>query len=269
MTNCMITRKLFLGLLLFVLMLPYSVTAASKQVKSTTSSPAVATDPTTGMEFVLVKGGCFMMGETADDAREDEKPAHRVCVDSFYLGKNVVTQGQWERVLEWNPSTFKECGPNCPVENVSWNDVQDFISRLNAKSARKFRLPTEAEWEYAARSGGKRERFSGGNKPETLAWFDENSDKSTHPVGQKRPNGLGLYDMSGNVWEWVNDWYDAKYYGSSPKKNPPGPATGTSRDLRGGSWGDDDWFARTTTRSSKDPRFGNSQTGFRLIMTPR
>jgi sulfatase modifying factor 1 len=268
MANGMITRNLLLTALIFSLMAPFSAIAASKPGKSTPRTPDTFTDPTTGMQFVLIKGGCFQMGEVGEDAREDERPAHKVCVDSFYVAKYVVTQSQWESVMELGLEPSNAIA-NFPAVNVSWDDTQDFIARLNAKSVRKFRLPTEAEWEYAARSGGKKELFSGGTKPDSFAWYEGNSGKSSHPVGQKKPNGLGLYDMSGNVWEWVRDWYDGNYYGVSPKKNPQGPATGSSRAVRGGSWNDDDWFARTTSRSSKDPRYGDNTTGFRLVVPAR
>ncbi|MDP2279759.1 MAG: SUMF1/EgtB/PvdO family nonheme iron enzyme, partial [Nitrospirota bacterium] len=188
-------------------------------------------DPATGMEIVFVKGGCFQMGDTFGDGESDEKPVHEVCVDDYYIGKYEVTQGQWKAIMGNNPSHFKDCGDNCPVEQVSWNDVQEFIQKLNEKNNPPsppftkggkggFRLPTEAEWEYAARSGGKSERYSGGNDIDSVAWYNKNSGGKTHPVGTKQPNGLGIYDMSGNVWEWVNDWYDEFYYKNSPKNNP-------------------------------------------------
>jgi len=148
------------------------------------------------------------MGDTFGDGKKDEKPSHKVCVNDFYLGIYEVTQGQWEKVMGNNPSSFKK-GNNYPVERVSWEDVQQFIHRLNSQTGRKYRLPTEAEWEYAARSGGKQEKYAGTNQEGELkeyAWFTANSDFQTHPVGQKRPNGLGIYDMIGNVSEWCADW---------------------------------------------------------------
>ncbi len=266
MASSMVIRNFLLAILLFSLAVPFSAIAGSKPGKNTSRTPDAFTDPTTGMKFVLVKGGCFQMGELGEDAREDERPAHKVCVDSFYIGKYDVTHGQWEKIMESDLEPSNSIA-NFPVVSVSWDNAQDFIAKLNAKSVRKFRLPTEAEWEYAARSGGKKELFSGGKKPDAFAWYDGNSGKSAHPVGQKKPNGLGLYDMSGNVWEWVNDWYDGNYYGVSPMKNPQGPSSGSSRVIRGGSLNDDEWFARTTTRSSKDPRYGDNLTGFRLAVT--
>jgi formylglycine-generating enzyme required for sulfatase activity len=218
----------------------------------------------TGVEFVFVKGGCFEMGDTFGDGDKDEKPVHEVCVDDFYLGKYEVTQGQWEKVMGNNPSGFK--GRDNPVEQVSWNDVQEYIGRLNRQSGRKYRLPTEAEWEYAARSGGKKERFSGTSQEGVgeYAWYDSNSGGQTHPVGQKKPNGLGLYDMSGNVWEWCADWYDENYYKSSPKNNPRGPSSGSMRVLRGGSRGVSLGGVRTTARDGGAPAARNGMVGFRL-----
>lgn len=135
-----------------------------------------------------------------------------------------------------NPSHFSSCGDKCPVESVSWNDAQDFISRLNSRTGKRYRMPTEAEWEYAARSGGKREKYAGGNDVDAVAWYGSNSGSRTHPVGQKQPNGLGLYDMSGNVWEWCQDWYGGSYYNQSSRDNPGGPSSGSSRVIRGGGW---------------------------------
>ncbi len=183
-------------------------------------------DPVTGMEFVWVPEGCFDMG--SNEGESNEKPVHEVCVDGFWMGKYEVTQGQWEKVMGNNPSSFKASDSH-PVETVSWNDVQDFIRKLNALGKGGFRLPTEAEWEYACRSGGKQETYCGGNDVNRVAWYWENSGEKTHPVGEKAANGLGLYDMSGNVWEWVSDWYKKDYYGKSPRNNPKGPSNGFYR----------------------------------------
>jgi len=222
-----------------------------------------------GMEFVFVKGGCFDMGDTFGDGYSDEKPVHTVCVSDFYMGKYEVTQGQWKAIMGNNPSYFKNCGDNCPVENVSWYEVQEFIERLNSKSGKKYRLPTEAEWEYAACSGGKREKYAGTNdNPDDYAWHDSNSGKKTHPVGQKRPNGLGLYDMTGNVWEWCSDWCGEDYYASSPKDNPQGPSSGSYRVLRGGSWFYSPRVIRASNRGIDFPSFRLIYNGFRLLRTP-
>jgi sulfatase modifying factor 1 len=194
-------------------------------------------DPVTGMEFVFVKGGCYEMGDTFGGGFPWET-AHEVCVNDFYMGKYEVTQEQWEKLMGSNPSNFKDNDKN-PVECVSWNDAQHFIDRLNNQSGRKYRLPTEAEWEYAARSGGKKEKFSGTSAADELgeyAWYSYNAGGKPHPVGRGRPNGLGFYDMSGNVWEWCSDWYDEKYYKTSPRNNPKGPDDGSLRVRRGGSF---------------------------------
>lgn len=225
-----------------------------------------------GIELVFVKGGCFQMGDTFGDGEADEKPVHEVCVDDFSMGKYEVTQGQWKAIMGNNPSYFKDYGDTCPVEKVSWNDIQDFIQKLNSRTGKRYRLPTEAEWEYAARSGGKNEKYAGTNDNlDDYAWYTSNSGSKTHPVGQKRPNNLGLYDMSGNVWEWVQDWYDAGYYKNSPKNNPQGPSSGTSVVLRGGSWYDSPGFVRASYRLIGYPsgRFLSGGFGFRVVSSSR
>ena len=174
------------------------------------------------------------------DEGGDEKPVHEVCLDDYYIGKYEVTQGQWSKIMGNNPSNFK-LGDNYPVENVSWDDIQVFLEKLSQKTGQNYRLPTEAEWEYAARSGGKQEKWAGTSNESGLegyAWFDKNSGNQTHLVGQKTPNGLGICDMSGNVWEWCSDWYDGDYYSKSPRNNPNGPSGGSYRVARGGSWRD-------------------------------
>lgn len=225
-------------------------------------------DSLADMGMVFVKGGCYQMGDTSGDGGPEEKPVHEVCVDDFYMGKYEVTQGQWKRIMGSNPSRFTDCGDNCPVEGVSWNDVREFIGRLNSLSGdSKYRLPTEAEWEYAARSGGRKEIYSGGDLY-SVAWFTADPSNETHHVGTKTPNGLGLYDMSGNVWEWTNDWYDSNYYSSSPRKNPTGPDTGSARVLRGGSWGVGPFEIRTAYRNYLSPDYRSGSIGFRLLRTP-
>ncbi|HEY6872839.1 MAG TPA: formylglycine-generating enzyme family protein [Geobacteraceae bacterium] len=221
------------------------------------------------IEMVPVKGGCFQMGDTFGDGGKNEKPVHQVCVDDFYIGKYVVTQGQWQAVMGSNPSYFKACGPNCPVEQVSWDDVQKFIRRLNEQTGKNYRLPYEAEWEYAARSGGKHEQWAGTSNPDELgayAWFEDNSGEKTQQVGIRRPNGLGLYDMSGNVWQWCKDRYDANYYRNSPRKNPHGPSSGDNRVMRGGSWCLSEGLIRAASRNSRAPSSRLDCIGFRLVL---
>ena len=225
------------------------------------------TDSVTGMEFVLVKGGCFAMGDTFGDGLPDERPVREVCLDDFYLGKYEVTQKQWELVMGSNPSRFK--GGDRPVEQVSWSDVQRFISRLNDQSGQKFRLPTETEWEYAARSSGKREKYAGTSQEIDLgqyAWYFLNSGSQTHAVGEKRRNDLGLYDMNGNVWEWCADWYGENYYQGRPKHNPEGPSTGSNKALRGGSWFNDAGNLRLAYRYAFSPEYRAGTIGFRLAV---
>ena len=223
------------------------------------------------IEMVFVKGGCFQMGDTFRDGGEDERPVHEICVEDFYLGKYEVTQAQWKAVMGNNPSGFNDCGDDCPIENVSWDDVKGFIEKLRDKTGKRYRLPTEAEWEYAARSGGMGAKWSGtndGNELTHYAWFAENAEKRTHPVGQKKPNSLGIYDMSGNVSEWVMDRYDEKYYKQSPKENPRGPESGGYRVLRGGIFYDIARHTRTTSRDEYPQSYRISCVGFRLVMVP-
>ncbi len=227
-------------------------------------------DPIKLMEMVLVKGGCYMMGDTFGDGAEDERPAHEVCVRDFYIGKYPVTQMQWTGTMGTNPSIEPHCGLTCPVSNVSWNEAQEFIRKLSQRTGKAYRLPTEAEWEYAARSGGKDEKWAGTASEKELgdyAWYYNNSTFKSHPVGLKKPNGLGLYDMTGNVWEWMSDWYDDGFYARSPKDQPQGAATGGARSLRGGYWGDLSSFVRVTRRIGLPPSTRTGSHGFRLVLS--
>ena len=232
------------------------------------SEQAAFRDAVTGMDFILVNGGCFQMGDGLGDGLPSEKPVHEVCLDSFYLGKYEVTQGQWKKVMGANPSHFKACGDQCPVENVKWTDVQSFIAELNGLTGQTYRLPTEAEWEYAARDGGKMVKWAGTSSEGKLgdfAWYDDNSGDKTHPAGLKKPNALGFYDMSGNVWEWTGDWYAEAYYQKSARDNPRGPNDGTDRVLRGGCWLDRARDCRTTIRFNFNPANGFKSIGLRLV----
>jgi sulfatase modifying factor 1 len=228
-------------------------------------------DPITGMEFVWIKGGCYDMGDIFGDGNPDEKPVHEVCVNGFYIGKHEVTQAQWEKVMGNNPSFFKR-GGSYPVENVSWYEIQEYIRKLKRSINIKYRLPTEAEWEYAARSGGRKEKWPGTSKESDLddfAWTDKNSGEQDHPVGRKKPNGLGLFDMSGNVWEWVADWYDQDYYRNSSKDNPKGPdrSWDNTRVIRGGSWISMPGDSRASLRAKAIPSV-RGNLGFRLVFSP-
>jgi formylglycine-generating enzyme len=217
-------------------------------------------------EFVQIEPGCFEMGSPEwEEGRNDDETPHRVCITRpFDLGKYEVTQGQWERVMGGNPSHFSGCGSDCPVEQVSWNQVQNFIRALNRRTGLRYRLPTEAEWEYACRSGGREELYCGGEDVEQIGWYSGNSGVQTHPVGRKRANGLGLYDMSGNVLEWVQDWYNKDYYRRSPVNDPEGPSSGTRRVYRGGGWHGYARILRSAARNHFSPGGRGSYLGFRL-----
>jgi formylglycine-generating enzyme required for sulfatase activity len=188
-------------------------------------------------DMIPIEGGNFMMG--GDFRTSNGVPdLHKVRVSSFYMCKYEITQGQWKQLMGNNPSTFKNC-PDCPVDSVSWEDAMQFISKLNQISCKHYRLPTEAEWEYAEKGGKKGGTFiyAGSNDINAVGWYDGNSDKKTHPVGQKKPNQLGIYDMTGNVCEWCNDWFDMSNYKNIPAEDPQGPHSGTMKVVRGKSFG--------------------------------
>lgn len=221
--------------------------------------------------MVWVKGGCFEMGNRSDEALPGAKPPHTVCLGDYYIGESEVTQELWVKTMGTDPFAFFR-SPDRPVEEASWEDAQLFIRKLNAATNKNYRLPTEAEWEYAARDRGKNQRWSGTDDPKQAgqyAWFSENAQSTTHPVKEKKPNTLGLYDMSGNVWEWVGDWYDENYYAQSPKANPKGPLKGKYLVLRGGSYNSKIDSIRVDYRfkDSPDKRF-NYFCGFRLALSP-
>jgi formylglycine-generating enzyme required for sulfatase activity len=217
------------------------------------------------MEFISVPAGCFQMG--SKKGRVNEKPVHKVCVDGFKLGKYEVTRGQWRAVMGDSPSRVRFRCVDCPVEWVSWNGVQDYIRRLNAQGSAKFRLPTEAEWEYACRSGGKDEIYCGGNEADRVAWYSENSG-GTRRVGTKAANRFGLHDMSGNVWESVQDGYGENYYGQSPTKNPQGSDSSRDRVYRGGGWNSSNLYLRSSERNRLSPGSRSDNLGFRLVRQP-
>ena len=225
--------------------------------------------------MVYVEGGTFTMGATSEqgsDAESDEKPAHQVTLSSFSIGKYEVTQEEWQAVMGDNPSSFKGSKrPKRPVERVSWNDCQEFIRKLNTMTGKHFRLPTEAEWEYAARGGNKSigYKYAGSDNLDRVAWYLKNSgykthDVGTHDVGQKSPNELGLYDMSGNVLEWCADWYGS--YSSNSQTNPSGSSSGSYRVHRGGSWRSSARNCRVSSRDRSTPGSSDYFLGLRLAL---
>lgn len=208
------------------------------------------------------------MGATSEqgsEAESDEKPTHNVTLSSYYICKYEVTQALWRAVMGSNPSYFK--GDNLPVECVSWNDCQTFINRLNSYTGRNFRLPTEAEWEFAARGGNysRHYKYSGSNYIGDVAWYTDNSGSRTHPVGTKQANELGLYDMSGNVYEWCSDWYGS--YSSYSQSNPTGAASGSGRVKRGGCWYCSARFCRSSCRYINSPGISYYCLGLRLVLS--
>ena len=216
-----------------------------------------------GMEFAWIPAGEFRMGSTSSEADDDEKPVTRVRISrGFWLGRHEVTQAEWQEVMGTNPSQFSGCG-RCPVERVSWEDAQAFIGRLNARGGGRYRLPTEAEWEYAARAGTSGDRYGG--DLDAIAWHDRNSGNRTHPVGQKAPNAFGLHDMLGNVWEWVQDRFGRHPGGAVT--DPRGPGAGSSRVYRGGGWEDGAWDCRASGRYGLTPGYRHRGLGFRLLRT--
>ena len=221
-----------------------------------------------GVQFkmIRVEGGSFMMGapDKDSDAYDDEKPLHRVTLSDYYIGETQVTQSLWKAVMGDNPSNWK--GDNLPVEHVSWNECQEFIKQLNKKTGKTFRLPTEAEWEFAVRGGKKSQgfKYSGSNNIGDVAWYGDNSGSKTHPVKGKRANELGLYDMSGNVWECCQDWYGD--YSDSAQTIPLGPSSGSNRVLRGGSWNNRARLCRVASRSYYSPVDRYDGSGFRLAL---
>ncbi len=280
-------KKVLLGLIPILL---FTGCLLTKNEKGEVLADGLIEGKYTG-SFVFVQGGTFPMGSSSGES--DEKPVHNVTVSSFYIGKTEVTQAQWKAVMGNNPSAFK--GDNRPVENVSWYDAIVFCNKLSMMDGRTpaysvngktdpdtwgyiretvtmnadasgYRLPTEAEWEYAACGGNKRKgyKYSGSDNLGTVAWYDDNSGYETHNVATKAPNELGLYDMSGNVWEWCWDWYDSSYYSKSPASNPSGASSGSCRVFRGGCYNDDS-FCRVAYRDNDFPDGGGSYLGFRVV----
>ena len=213
--------------------------------------------------------GCTPEQET--DCSSDEMPVHRVTLISFYIGKTEITQRQWLAVTGKNLSYFYDCGLDCPMETVDWNHiVNEFIPALNRKTGRIHRLPTEAEWEYAARGGATASsmtKYAGSNSLDVVGWYDDSSGDKTHLVAQKKPNGFGLYDMSGNVWEWCEDWHHYSYNGAPTDGSAWLSPTGSDRVCRGGSWYSVPGGCRSAARDFYPPRYRGNEVGFRLART--
>ncbi len=234
------------------------------------------------MKMIWVEGGEFMMGCTSEqsDCYDDEKNVRRVTVDGFYIGMLEVTQSQWEKVVgtsvyqqknKGNPQwSLNGVGPDYPMYYVSWDEAMEFCRLLSNKTGRTYTLPTEAQWEYAARGGNRADgtKYAGSNMVDAVAWYTDNSGSSTHPCGTKRANALGIYDMSGNVWEWCKDWYSSSYT-NYDTNNPTGPSSGSGRVNRGGSWYN--YFARdcrVATRNISTSSYRNFNLGFRVVVLP-
>jgi formylglycine-generating enzyme required for sulfatase activity len=218
---------------------------------------ATPADSTGNMEFVHVEGGCYCMGAAEGSGPGDVAPSRQVCVDDFYMGKYEVTQAQYKAIMGKNPSSLSNCGDNCPVVDVSWNDVQEFTRRLNERTGSNFRLPTEAEWEHAVRIGGTTP--AGGSSAKSA------SRGGLRPVGSSQPNSLGIHDLLGSVWEWTGDRYRSDYYNMSTVYNPEGPTTGMFRALRGGSWDDAPKSINPAMRAKYEPWIKRPWVGFRLL----
>lgn len=262
----------------------YSTTSSTSSTPSTTNKPSTTTTTkasytpskqtftVNGVSFTMVRveGGTFTMGATSEqgsDAEDSEKPAHQVTLSTYYIGETEVTQELWEAVMGSNPSYFR--GAKRPVEQVSWDDCQEFIKKLNEKTGETFRLPTEAEWEYASRGGGKSKgyKYSGSNDLDAVAWYQDNSGLVSHNVATKQSNELGLYDMSGNVRECCLDWYGKKYYSKSPQTNPKGANSGEYHAARGGSWGISASCCRSSYRDYGTPDYRSYYVGLRLVLS--
>lgn len=221
--------------------------------------------PIPPIDMVLLKGGCFQMGDRTGDGDDDERPVHEVCLTDFYMQTTEVTQELFEAVMGYNPSKITD--PKKPVVGLSWHEAISFVKMLNAEVKGYYRLPYEAEWEYAARSGGKDDIWSGTNNEGQLdeyAWFSDNSEEGMNQVKRKKPNGAGLYDMSGNVWEWTEDFFDFDYYKVSPRKDPYGADVSLWKSIRGGSFIEEPYKIRTSYRYAIEPNVRLDNIGFRL-----
>lgn len=264
-----VTKEQYLEWTTTCTIIPGKAQSIKAQLKPVLPDPgATWKEPTTGMEFVWVQNGCFNMGSLPDELgrEDDEGPVHKVCLDGFWIGKYEVTQGQWKTVMGRNPSFFNR-KERYPADSVSINDVQLFIQTLGSMSKGKFsfRLPSEAEWEYACKSGGQAERFAGGDRSSSVAWFKNNSNRTTHSVGEKSPNNIDLFDMSGNLSEWVEDTYSADAYKFHSEKNPIHVKSSPNRVIRGGNWSQDEKNCRSAERDFAPAEERTKTIGFRLV----
>lgn len=252
------SKRFFFGMLSIVLVIITACNTKESKKEFTVN----------GVTFTMVnvEGGTFTMGANDEPGCQDnEKPEHSVTVDDFLIGETEVTQELWNAVMGNNPSGFKN-SPLHPVESVNWFECCDFIAKLNELTGENFRMPTEAEWEYAARGGNKSKGFlyCGSDSIADVAWYKDNSENITHPVKEKQPNELGLYDMSGNVWEWCNDWFGE--YSAEAVTNPTGAQDGRNRIMRGGSWLIEPALCRPADRDSGSPKGGGCIVGLRLAL---
>ena len=250
----------------WLILFSVNVRAAEENLPSGGSSLQSFHDCPNCPEMIVIPAGSFDMGspDTEKGRQDIEGPVHRVNVATFALGKTEVTQGQWKAIMGNNPSRFRKCGNKCPVESVSWNDAQAFVHKLSAKTGKQYRLPSEAEWEYACRAG-KQQKYCGGDNVEAVAWYRGNSGGKPHPVATKQANAMGLYDMSGNVEEWVKDSFDIHdNYKGAPTDGSSSQKSGTQRILRGGSWNDYVLSQRAANRGWIVPAGSDDSTGLRV-----
>lgn len=266
------------GTIIFASVFSFLISLAPQEAVAGDKTPNTRTFTNSiGMKFILVPAGSFMMGSPLDEpGRGNNERQHMVTLTKgFYMGVTEVTRGQWRQIMGNNPSHFQDCGADCPVEFVSWNDCQEFVQSLNQREGgNKYRLPTEAEWEYACRAGSIT-AFANGSIAETgcghdpnldvMGWYCGNSRKKPHPVAQRKPNAFGLYDMHGNIWEWCQDWYGP--YPSGHVGDPTGPSSGSGRVLRGGGWHEDVEGCRSALRLGRSPTSRAGTLGFRLART--
>jgi len=263
--------------IVFIFVSAFTIFCGVDVLAETNGSDDLNTIESISDNMVTIYDATFLMGCSDEDTNcaSDEYPQHDVTISLFEISRYEVTQGQWEEVMGSLPPDIEShslgYGDNYPVYYVSWNDVQEFIEELNYQTGLNYRLPTEAEWEYAARAETETTWYCGDDEIclNDIAWYDEEfGTGKTRPVGQKDSNDWGLYDMSGNVWEWVQDWYSDSYYGVSPSDDPIGPASGSRRVIRGGGWKGSSIFCRSSRRISSPPCGSGYGKGFRLVRNP-